>query len=145
MSGSVQFKFLLEFSGAYMYQLDLNDENQIHVRYKKHTISYGVDGSLPNPLEATYAALAGCAGVYARKACKALAISAEGILIYCKPVVRNGNPLIPARFVTEVQFPERITPLQREQILAEISECAVKKLIHQGADIEFVTSETVVV
>ena len=128
-----------------MYQVDLNDENKIHVRYKKHTISYAVDGSLPNPLEATYAALAGCAGVYARKACKSLAISAEGISINCKPVVRNGNPLIPARFVTEVQFPERITSSQREQILAEISECAVKKLIQQGADIEFVVSETDVV
>jgi hypothetical protein len=39
-----------------MYQLDLDDSKQIHVRYKAHTISYGLDGSLPNPLEATYAA-----------------------------------------------------------------------------------------
>jgi uncharacterized OsmC-like protein len=124
-----------------MYQLDLNDSNQIHVRYKTHTVSYGLDGSLPNPLEATYAALAGCAGVYARKACKTLGISAEGIWIDCKPVVRNGNPLVPARFVTEVRFPERFTPEQRVRILEEISHCAVKELIHEGANIEFLTHE----
>ena len=125
-----------------MYQLELNDSSQIDVRYKKHTLSYGVDGSLPNPLEATYAALAGCAGVYSHKACKTLDISADGIEINCKPVVRNGNPLSPSRFMTEVRFPEHITPEQREDILEEISHCAVKLLIHDGANIEFVTQET---
>ena len=124
-----------------MYQLALNDSNQIQVHYKNHCITYGVDGSLPNPLEATYAALAGCAGVYSRKACKTLGISTEGIEINCKPVVRTGNILIPSRYVTEVKFPERITPLQRQSILGEISRCAVKQLIHDGANIEFVTCE----
>jgi uncharacterized OsmC-like protein len=126
-----------------MYQLALNDSNQIQVRYKQHSISYGLDGSLPNPLEATYAALAGCAGVYSRKACKALNISAEGIEINCKPVVRTGNPLVPARFVTDVSFPERITPTERQQILHEIDRCAVKQLIHAGESIEFVTHEKI--
>lgn len=124
-----------------MYQLSMTDGNQLHVQYKNHTVSYGVDGSLPNPLEATYAALTGCAGVYTRKACKTLGISAEGIEISCKPVVRQGNMLIPARFMTEVSFPERVTAEQREAILQEISRCAVKLLIHDGAQIEFVTTE----
>ncbi len=127
-----------------MYRLALNDSSQIDVRYKNHNISYGLDGSLPNPLEATYAALAGCAGVYSRKACKALNISAVGIEINCKPVVNSGNALIPKRFVTEVHFPERITPAQRQRILEEVSQCAVKQLIHEGANIEFVTSEATV-
>lgn len=126
-----------------MYQLSMTDSSQLHVHYKNHVVSYGVDGSLPNPLEATYAALAGCAGVYTRKACKALGISAEGIEISCKPVVRQGNLLIPARFMTEVSFPERIEAGQRQKILDEISHCAVKQLIHDGAQIEFVTSEAV--
>ena len=124
-----------------MYQLSMTDGNQLHVQYKNHTVSYGVDGSLPNPLEATYAALTGCAGVYTRKACKTLGISAEGIEISCKPVVRQGNMLIPARFMTEVTFPERVNAEQREAILQEISRCAVKLLIHDGAQIEFVTTE----
>lgn len=126
-----------------MYQMALTDANQIHVQYKNHTISYGLDGSLPNPLEATYAALAGCAGVYSRKACKAMGISAEGINISCKPVVNSGNPLIPKRFMTELSFPDRITDEQRQHILAEVSQCAVKRLIHEGSNIEFVTTETV--
>ena len=126
-----------------MYQLNLNDSNQIHVQYKNHTISYGLDGSLPNPLEATYAALAGCAGVYSRKACKALDISAEGISINCKPVVTATGTLVPKRFVTDVHFPERFTPAQRERILADVAQCAVKQLIHQGAGIEFVTLESI--
>lgn len=126
-----------------MYHLSMSDGNQIHVHYKNHVISYGVDGSLPNPLEATYAALAGCAGVYTRKACKAMGISAEGIRIDCKPVVRQGNMLIPARFVTEVEFPDCITLEQRRRILDEISQCAVKQLILDGAQIEFVSCEAV--
>ena len=124
-----------------MYQLTLNDSNQIQVHYKNHCITYGVDGSLPNPLEATYAALAGCAGVYSRKACKALGISTEGIEINCKPVVRTGNILIPSRFLTEVKFPERITTAQRQTILDGIGRCTVKLLIHDGGNIEFVTNE----
>lgn len=124
-----------------MFQLNLSDSNQIDVRYKNHLISYGADGNLPNPLEATYAALAGCAGVYSRKACKALGISADGIEINCKPVVRSGNILLPSRFVTEVRFPERITAEQRQSILEQINQCAVKQLIHNGAGVEFVTSE----
>ena len=126
-----------------MYQLSMNDSSQFDVHYKHHIVSYAVDGSLPNPLEATYAALAGCAGVYTRKACKSLGISAEGIAISCKPVVRQGNMLIPARFLTEVSFPERISAEQRQKILEEISHCAVKELIHDGAQIEFATVEAV--
>ena len=126
-----------------MYRLTLDDGNQIHVQYKNHRISYGLDGSLPNPLEATYAALAGCAGVYSRKACKSLGIASVGIEISCKPVVKTGeNLLIPSRFVTEVKFPERVTTAQRQAILDEISRCAVKQLIHDGASIEFVAIET---
>jgi len=124
-----------------MYQLALTDAKQIHVHYKNHIISYGLDGSLVNPLEATYAALAGCAGVYALKACGTMGISAEGIAIHCKPIVRQGNMLIPARFVTEVTFPERILAEQRRKILDMISHCAVKQLIHDGAQIEFVSCE----
>ncbi len=127
-----------------MYQLNLTDGNQIQVNYKNHSIIYGLDGSLANPLEATYAALAGCAGVYARKACKALSISAEGIDINCKPVVRMGrNMLVPSSFITEVTFPAHIKDIQRKAILDEISHCAVKQLISEGANIAFVTNEKV--
>lgn len=127
-----------------MYSLSLDNSNQINVRYKQHSIKYGLDGSLPNPLEATYAAIAGCAGVYARKACKSLGISAEGIGISLKPIVRTGNTLMPKRLVTEVYFPAEINPSQRQRILDEISHCAVKELIQEGASIEFVTSEPAV-
>jgi len=41
-----------------MYQLALNDSNQIQIHCKNYSIIYGLDGSLPNPLEAIYAALA---------------------------------------------------------------------------------------
>jgi uncharacterized OsmC-like protein len=125
-----------------MYRVTLDDSNQIHVSYKNHTISYGQDGSLPNPLEAAYAALAGCAGVYARKACKAHGLNAEGIEIHSKPVVRGGGSLlVPSRFVTEVRFPVHFSTLQRHAVLDEINRCAVKQLIHDGANIEFSTIE----
>jgi uncharacterized OsmC-like protein len=126
-----------------MYQLTLDDSNQIQVSYKNHQLRYGLDGSLPNPLEATYAALAGCAGVYSRKACKTLQISAAGIEISCRPVVRSSDTLVPTRFVTEVHFPEKFTAGQREKILEEIRLCAVKQLINEGKSIDFVTVERV--
>jgi uncharacterized OsmC-like protein len=126
-----------------MYQLKLDDGNQISVRYKSHNINYGIDGSLPNPLEAAYAAIAGCAGVYARKACKSLDISAEGIEINFIPIVRAGNTLFPKRLETEVRFPERINSIQRQRIVEEINQCAVKKLIQDGASIKFVTTDRV--
>jgi uncharacterized OsmC-like protein len=144
---SVNYDDILEsanlLTGGKMYQLSLSESSRLEVRYKNHVVSYDQDGSFPNPLEATYAALAGCAGVYSRKACKALGISAEGIEINCKPVVRSGNPFIPKRFLTEVQFPERFSAEQRQRVLEEISHCAVKQLIQGGAEIEFATNEVV--
>jgi uncharacterized OsmC-like protein len=128
-----------------MYRLALDESAQLHVHYKQHVVSYGLDGSLVNPLEATYAALAGCAGVYSRKACKALQISAAGIEINCKPVVRSGNMIVPQRFVTDITFPEHITAEQRQRILDEVSNCAVKQLIHEGANVEFVTRDATLV
>lgn len=123
-----------------MYRLDLDESPLLRVRFRNHTVEYATDGSLPNPLEAAYATLAGCAGVYARKACKALGISAAGISIDCKPVVQlAGNRAVPARFVTEVRFPDHIPAAQRAAILEEIDRCAVKQLIHEGAGIEFVS------
>ena len=44
-----------------------------------------------NPLEAFYASLAGCAAVYAKKACKALGVSPAGIAIRCKPYAGAGS------------------------------------------------------
>ncbi len=124
-----------------MYQLTLDGSAQFQVRYKNHQLNYSVDNSFVNPLEATYAALAGCAGVYARKAAQTLGISTEGIDIHCKPVVRSGNMLIPQRFVTDVTFPDRINSEQRAAILESIRHCAVKELVQQGSKVEFVTND----
>lgn len=127
-----------------MYSLDLNGDSTLRVRFRNHTMEFATDGNQPNPLEAAYATLAGCAGVYARKACKTLGIDAAGISIDCKPVIRlSGGRALPARFVTDVRFPQRISEEQRKAILDEIDRCAVKQLIHEGAGIEFVSRETV--
>jgi len=126
-----------------MYNLSLTDSGRLDVRYKNQVISYAQDGSMPNPLEATYAAIAGCAGVYSRKACKAMAMSADGIEISCKPVVQSGQALVPKRFVTDIRFPAHFSDEQRKRVLDEVSHCAVKKLIEGGAAIEFVTKDVV--
>lgn len=124
-----------------MFKLTLDGSKQIDVSYKNHVIGYAMDGSRINPLEATYAALAACAGVYAYKACKAMGLSSQGIAVECKPVMRGGDMLMPARFVTEVTFPENFSSEQRQQVLDEIGQCAVKKMIHDGSTIEFETRE----
>ena len=125
-----------------MFQLALNGTPRIDVTYRDKTVSYAVDGSLPNPLEATYAALCGCAGVYAIKACKALGISEAGIAIRLKPVVKVTNPSVPARIVTTVVFPRNIGREQRDAILESIGKCAVKELVRNGANVEFQVEET---
>ena len=45
-----------------MYSLTLDASPRIPVQGGKHSVAYATDGSLMNPLEAFYAALAGCAG-----------------------------------------------------------------------------------
>ena len=107
------------------------------MNYRDKTVSYATDGSLVNPLEATYAALTGCAGVYAMKACKTLGIPDEGITIFLRPTVHPSNPSMPVRFETTVSFPSRVTQEQRRAILASIEKCAVKGLIQNGDNIEF--------
>lgn len=120
-----------------MYNLVLASGARIDVTAPKHSYAYATDGSLPNPLESSHAALAGCAGVYARKACRDLGIDESGIAIKMKIVARPERPLLPARFVTAVEFPERFTPEQRAAVLASIRKCPVKTMIEHGAEIEF--------
>jgi uncharacterized OsmC-like protein len=120
-----------------MFNLVLAPGSRIDVTARNHAYAYATDGSLPNPLESTYAALAGCSGVYAKKACRELGIDDAGIAIAMKIVARPEKPLIPARFVTTVQFPERFDAEQRAAILASIRKCAVKAIIEHGAEIDF--------
>lgn len=124
-----------------MFSVELHSGPRIDVAYRKHTLSYAVDGSLPNPMEAFYGTLAGCAGVYAKKACQRLGISDEGIAIDVKPVVRPENPLLPEKLVTAVRFPERIAAADRATILDAIGHCAVKEVVRVGSGIAFAIVE----
>ena len=85
-----------------MYSVNVDRAPTITVNSARHQVTYAVDGSAMNPLEGFYATLAGCAAVYAKKACKELGISPEGIHISCKPFAGAGGPLTLARFKTEV-------------------------------------------
>jgi uncharacterized OsmC-like protein len=120
-----------------MYQIVLSAGPRIDVKSRRHEYHYATDGSLPNPLESTHAALAGCAGVYAKKACRELGVSDEGIAIAMTVVARPDAPLVPARIVTRVTFPARFDAAGRAAVLDSIRRCAVKVLIHDGAGIEF--------
>ena len=124
-----------------MYTTTVDKTPLIKVSTGKHEATYALDGSLMNPLEAFYATLAGCAGVFAKKACKALGISAEGIEISCKPFAGPGGPLTLAKFKTEVRFPAGFTPEQKDAVMQSIAECAVKEVVKDGANIDFQVSE----
>jgi uncharacterized OsmC-like protein len=120
-----------------MFNVRLESGSRIDVVGRSHSISYATDGTLPNPLEATYAALAGCAGVYAKKACRELGIDDSGIAIRLKVVAQPDRPLIPARIVTTLDFPERFTSEQKQAVVASVDKCAVKALMQRGEQIEF--------
>lgn len=124
-----------------MYTTTVDKTPLIKVSTGKHEATYALDGSLMNPLEAFYATLAGCAGVFAKKSCKALGISAEGIEISCKPFAGPGGPLTLAKFKTEVRFPAGFTPEQKAAVMQSIGECAVKEVVKDGANIDFQVSE----
>ena len=124
-----------------MYTTVVDNTPLIKVSSAKHEANYAVNGSLMNPLEAFYAALAGCAAVYAKKTCKELGIPAEGIVIDCKPFSGPGGPLTLARFKSEVRFPERFTAEQKAKILESIAHCAVKEIVIDGASIDFQVAE----
>ena len=124
-----------------MYATIVDATPLIKVTSAKHEANYAVNGSLMNPLEAFYAALAACAAVYAKKACKELGISPEGIAIDCKPFAGPGGPLTLAKFRTEVKFPAHFTAEQKTAILDSIAHCAVKEIVKDGASIDFQVAE----
>lgn len=121
-----------------MFNLKLDNSKKINVNYKNHTFNYSLDGSLPNPLEAFYATLNGCAGVFAHKACAELGLSSEGIEIVSKPVVAPSNPMFPIKFETVVTFPERFTAEDKEKILTSVKKCAVKEVVKNGTAVDFI-------
>lgn len=120
----------------------MSDQNQITVTSKKFNYVYSVDGSLPNPLEATFAALSGCAGVYTLKACKKLNKSAEGISIECKPIVKPDNPSFPTSWITEIHFPQGWEEHEKTTVNEAVKKCAVKELIQMGSQIQFVVNSS---
>ena len=124
-----------------MYSTVVDNTPRIHVSSGKHEADYALDGSLMNPLEAFYAALAACAAVYTKKACKELGISPEGIVIDCKPFTGTGGPLTLAKFRSEVRFPAHFTAEQKAKVLESVAHCAVKEIVMDGASIDFQVAE----
>lgn len=124
-----------------MYATVVDSTPVIKVNTGKFEAVYSVNGSAMNPLEAFYAALAGCAAVYAKKACKQLGISAEGIEIGCRPFAGTGGPLTLGKFQTTVSFPAAFTAEQKQAVLDSISHCAVKEIVAAGPEIDFQVAE----
>lgn len=120
-----------------MYRTLIDQTPLIQVSTGKHQTTYALDGSLMNPLEAFYATLAGCAAVFAKKACQTLGIPAAGIEISCKPFAGPGGPLTLGRFRTEVRFPEGFSAEAKAAVLQGIAHCAVKEVVKDGAGIDF--------
>jgi uncharacterized OsmC-like protein len=120
-----------------MFNVELHAGPQIDVAYRKHSFNYAVDGSLPNPLEAFYGSLAGCAGVFAKKSCAEQGLSDEGIAIRLRPVVKPDSLLLPDKLVTTIRFPAGFPPEARTRVINAVSRCAVKEVVRRGADIEF--------
>lgn len=124
-----------------MYSTVVDDTPKIRIAGGKHEAIFSMDSSAMNPLEGFYAVLAGCAAVYAKKACRGLGISGAGIEISCKPFAGPGGPLALSKFKTDVRFPEHFSAEQKAIVLDSIGQCAVKKIVASGADIQFLVTE----
>lgn len=121
-----------------MFALTLDDSAKINVTSRQHQFNFAVDGSAPNPLEATFAAIVACAGVYARKACLSLKCSPAGIKINTRLAVRPDNPMMPSKITTDITFPTTFSEDQRKAVMASVLDCPVKSLISHGAEVDFV-------
>lgn len=126
-----------------MYKTIIDDTPQITVNSAKDSVVFSVNGTKMNPLEGFYATLAGCAAVYAKKACKELGISASGIEINCVPRAGTSGALSLGKFKTSVKFPIGFSEEQKQYVLDSISHCAVKEIVKVGNEIEFLVEEVV--
>ncbi len=110
----------------------------IVVGLKNHHVAYATDGSLPNPLESVYGCITGCAAVFAKKACRELAISEDGIGIDLRVIADPKNLGAIGKVAIHFTFPENIDQEARQAILTSVEACPVKALIEQGGSIDFV-------
>ncbi len=110
----------------------------IVVGLKNHNVAFAMDGSLPNPLESVYGCITGCAAVFAKKACRELGISEDGIGIDLKVIADPKNPGAIGKVAIHFTFPSDIDQESRHAILASVENCPVKALIEQGGSIGFV-------
>jgi uncharacterized OsmC-like protein len=123
-----------------MFEMILNDSPTIEVKSRKYQYLYSTDGSLANPLEATYAALSGCAAVYVKKAGLKLKKSVEGIQIKCHSVIQPESPLLPLKWVTQIVFTPEWSESDQQLAVDYVTHCAVKELIQKGHQIQFEVS-----
>ena len=119
-----------------MFTLTLDGSSKLDVRSRSGITRFSMDGSAPNPYEGALAALAGCAGVYAHKACVKAGISPTGIDIALKPMAAAGSTDI-RRIQILASFPDDFPEELVDTVLASISDCPVKELILHGNEIEF--------
>lgn len=124
-----------------MFNVAVDDSAEILVQSRTKALRFAVDSSGMNPLEGLYATLAGCAAVYAKKACRELGIPAAGIKISCRPSAGKGGPLTLGRFETDITFPLYFTAEQRQRIVEAVEHCAVKEVLRNGTAIEFTVIE----
>lgn len=120
-----------------MFSLRLDETPRISVKSRSGVTTFATDGSAPNPFEGALATIAGCAGVYAKKACAAAGVSADGIEIRLKPMVAAGSNDI-RKLMIRLTFPADFPQERIPEVLASIDECPVKKLIQHGDAVEFV-------
>lgn len=119
-----------------MFTLTLDGSPQLDVRSRNGVTRFAMDGSAPNPFEGALATLAGCAGVYAHKACLKAGVSPAGIAIALKPTAAAGGTDI-RRIQIVASFPADFPADQVDAVLASIGDCPVKEMIRHGNEIDF--------
>lgn len=119
-----------------MIGLTLDGSSRFAVASRNGVTTFATDGSAPNPFEGALVAIAGCAGVYAAKACQAAGVSSAGIQVDLKPTVAGGG-LEVRKVAIKLQFPEDFPADLIPQVLASVDACPVKEMIRNGGAIEF--------
>jgi ribosomal protein S12 methylthiotransferase accessory factor len=119
-----------------MFSLTLDGSPRLDVQTRHGVSRFAMDGSAPNPFEGALATIAGCAGVYAHKACLKAGVSPSGIRISLKPSAAPGGTELRA-IVIQANFPEDFPAALVPAVLASIDECPVKELIRRGNTVDF--------
>ena len=102
-------------------------------------VSYGGEGSAPEPFQLFLASIATCAGIYALNFCEARKINTDKMSLTME-CIRDEEKRRYTKFSINLRLPEGFSEKYRKAIIRSMDLCAVKKHIMDPPEFEIITT-----